>query len=71
LIEFELAGPVEWRGGIAQGPDNCNLSKSLPVECGVNRVLVRSTPEAGKIVVTAKSAGLKSASVEIVSGPSR
>ncbi len=69
LIQFELSGPAEWRGGIAQGPDNYILSKTLPVECGVNRVLVRSLPPAGRIFLTAKSAGLKAASVEIESQP--
>jgi len=57
-IEFELDGPAEWRGGIAQGPDNYILSKQLPVECGVNRVLVRSSPVAGTITVKARSEGL-------------
>jgi hypothetical protein len=67
LIEFRLTGPVEWRGGIAQGPGNYILAKTLPVECGVNRVLVRSTTQAGRIVLTAKSEGLKPATVELVS----
>jgi hypothetical protein len=66
-IDFELKGPAQWRGGIAQGPDNYILSKSLPVECGVNRVLIRSTTKAGKITLNAKSEGLKSASVKISS----
>jgi hypothetical protein len=66
-IDFELDGPAEWRGGIAQGPDNFILSKHLPVECGVNRVLIRSRPDAGKIVLTAKSDGLKSATLELES----
>ncbi len=68
-IDFRLDGPAEWRGGIAQGPDNYILAKSLPVECGVNRVLIRSTTEAGKIAVTAQAEGLRPASVEIVSQP--
>ncbi len=68
-VSFELTGPAEWRGGIAQGPDNYILAKTLPAECGVNRVLVRSTAQAGKIVVRAASAGVKPASVEIVSQP--
>ena len=68
-IDFELEGPGEWRGGIAQGPDNYILSKSLPVECGVNRILIRSTPQAGKIILNAKSEGLEPASVEITSKP--
>ena len=67
LIEFTLSGPAEWRGGIAQGPGNYILSSVLPVECGVNRVLVRSLPQAGKITLVAKSVGLKPATVELES----
>ncbi len=67
LIDFELSGPAEWRGGIAQGPDNFILAKQLPVECGVNRVFVRSTPQAGKISLHAKAKGLISASLELES----
>ena len=62
-------GPAEWRGGIAQGPDNYILSKTLPVENGVNRVIIRSTTKAGKVVLRATAEGLKPASVEIVSRP--
>ena len=68
-IEFSLEGPAQWRGGIAQGTDNYILSKILPVECGINRVLIRSATVPGKIVLHAKSEGLKSDSVEIVSKP--
>jgi hypothetical protein len=63
-ISFVVTGPGEWRGGIAQGPDNYILSKTLPVENGINRVIVRGTTTPGKIRVTAASAGLKSASVD-------
>jgi beta-galactosidase len=69
LINFSLEGPAEWRGGIAQGPDNYVLSKSLPVENGVNRVIIRAKPQAGKIVVRATADGLKPASIQIVSHP--
>jgi beta-galactosidase len=68
-IEFTLNGPAEWRGGIAQGPDNFILSTNLPVECGVNRVLIRSTPRAGKVTLTAKSPGLKPDSIVLASKP--
>ncbi len=61
LINFEVEGPAEWRGGIAQGERNYVLSKVLPVECGVNRALIRSLTTAGKIHITAKSEGLKPA----------
>ena len=69
MIDFLLAGPAEWRGGIAQGPDNYILAKSLPVECGINRVMLRSTLNSGKIVLTAAANGLQSARVEIPSRP--
>ena len=69
LIKFRLEGPAEWRGGIAQGPDNYILSKELPVECGINRVILRSQPQAGKISLNASSAGVKSSRVDIVSSP--
>jgi beta-galactosidase len=61
LVKFNLSGPAEWRGGIAQGPDNYILAKELPVECGVNRIIIRSTTSAGKINLTARAVGLKGA----------
>ncbi|RYD17570.1 MAG: beta-galactosidase, partial [Verrucomicrobiaceae bacterium] len=64
---FKLTGPAEWRGGIAQGPGNFILARSLPVECGVNRVFIRSTTTPGKITVTAKAKGLKSATADFTS----
>lgn len=60
-IEFTLGGPAEWRGGIAQGPGNGVLARTLPVECGVNRALIRSATEPGRIVLDAKSPGLAAA----------
>src|SRR5262249_25506100 len=69
LINFSIDGPAEWRGGIAQGPDNYVLAKSLPVENGVNRVIIRAKPQAGKIVVHATAGGLKAASIQLVSHP--
>ncbi|TKC10443.1 DUF4982 domain-containing protein [Pedobacter polaris] len=69
MINFELTGPAEWRGGIAQGPDNYILSKQLPVEGGVNRILVRSTTTAGKINITAKAEGLKSSTIALETFP--
>ncbi|MES3022164.1 MAG: DUF4982 domain-containing protein [Pseudomonadota bacterium] len=68
-ISFDIQGPAEWRGGIAQGPNNHVLARSLPVEGGVNRVLVRSATEAGKIVVRAVAEGLAPATLELQSKP--
>ena len=72
MIDFKLEGQGEWRGGIAHGKEgNYILEKQLPVECGVNRVLIRSTHKAGKIKLTAqaldKSIVLKPATVEFSS----
>ena len=58
VIHFTLKGRAEWRGGIAQGLDNYVLSKSLPVEGGVNRVIIRSRTRPGRITLTARSDGL-------------
>ena len=68
-VEFDLQGPAEWRGGIAQGPNNHVLSRTLPVEGGVNRVLLRSATQAGKITLRATSAGLAAAELTLVSKP--
>lgn len=69
LVKFTLDGPAEWRGGIAQGPGNYVLARELPVEGGVNRVLVRSTTEAGVIKLRAEAAGLAPATLELSSQP--
>ena len=69
MVDFTLEGPGEWRGGIAQGPENYILSKSIPVEDGVNRILVRSTTTPGKITVKAASKGLKDDAISFTSVP--
>ena len=67
MISFNLEGPAEWRGGIAQGPDNYILSQNLPVESGINRVLIRSTNKSGNITLTAKAEGLTPATISFKS----
>jgi hypothetical protein len=49
--------------------DNFILSKTLPVEGGVNRVILRSLPTAGKITLLAEADGLKPAQIELASLP--
>jgi beta-galactosidase len=68
-VHFTLSGPAEWRGGIAQGPGNHVLDRSLPLEAGVNRVLIRSGTRAGKITVRASADGLAPAELSLVSKP--
>lgn len=69
MISFLLEGEAEWRGGIAQGPENYILSKELPVECGINRALLRSTTKAEKITVTARAEGLPEAKLALETLP--
>lgn len=69
VVKFSLEGEAEWRGGIAQGENNHILDKNLPVECGINRALIRSTTRAGKIVVTAEADGLPAATVTLQTVP--
>lgn len=93
-VGFALAGPAEWRGGIAQGDssgkaratqavqgevvpgttptagtargeDNYILSRTLPVEAGVNRVLLRAGQARGMVRLTASAPGLKPATLTI------
>lgn len=69
MISFTLEGPAEWRGGIAQGPDNYVLAKSLPVECGINRVIIRSTNQPGTVTLAATVPGLTSARLILETKP--
>jgi beta-galactosidase len=69
LIHYDLSGPAEWRGGIAQGPDNYILAKNFPVECGVNRTILRSTTTAGTVTLKASAEGLTSAEISLRTEP--
>ncbi len=68
-IHYNLEGPAEWRGGLAQGHENFILAKDFPVECGVNRAILRSTTTAGKVILSASAEGLKGASIELETLP--
>lgn len=71
LVTFRLDGPAEWRGGVALGKENCALSDTLRVECGINRVMLRSLPKAGKITLTASADGLGSQKIALKTTPVR
>lgn len=62
-VTFSVEGPADWRGGVAQGTDNFVLSKSLPVEAGVNRVMLRTTTEPGQVTLTATAPGFEAQSI--------
>ena len=70
LITFSLQGEAEFLGGLAKGaPDNYVGSTTLPVECGVNRVLLRTTDKAGSIRLIAKSGSLTPDTLELRAFP--
>ena len=49
--------------------DNYVGAMSLPVECGVNRVLVRSTPTAGEISISVQAEGVRPAYLTLKTQP--
>jgi hypothetical protein len=69
MVNYTLNGPAEWRGGMARGPDNYILTKSFPVEGGVNRLLIRSTTNPGIVTIRATSEGLQSATLTLATKP--
>ena len=59
MIHFGLWGEGQWIGGIGTRDMN------LPVECGVNRVLLRTTTNAGEIHLSATAEGLEPAYITL------
>ncbi len=69
LVKFSLSGPAEWRGGVAKGKDNHVFCDTLPVECGVNRVMLRSLTKAGNVTLTARAEGMADAKITFTTHP--
>ncbi len=65
LVSYSLDGPAEWRGGVAKGAGNHAFCDTLPVECGVSRVMLRSKAKAGTVKLTARVDGLPAATVTL------
>jgi len=53
-VNFQLWGEARWIGGMTPG-------MTLPLECGVGRVLMRSTTTAGDVGLSVQAEGLKPA----------
>ncbi len=66
-VDFACSGPAIWRGGYNSGKADSINQKYLDLECGINRVAVRSTLQSGEITVTASCPGLESGSVKVLS----
>ena len=69
LVKWTVKGPAEYLGGIAKGKYNHARQDTLPVECGVNRVMLRSLTKAGKITLTAQAKGLPKATIQLETSP--
>ena len=61
MVQFSLWGEAQWIGGTETD------AMALPVECGVNRVLVRTTTNAGEINLSAYAEGVKPAYLSVKS----
>jgi beta-galactosidase len=66
-VDFDLTGPGVWRGGYNSGKAHSINNTFLDVECGINRVAVRSTRTSGDITVVARCGNLKSAACTVTS----
>jgi beta-galactosidase len=64
-VDFKLEGPGVWRGGYNSGKEKSTNKTFLDLECGVNRVIVRSTRKSGTITLTAVSGELQPATRSI------
>jgi beta-galactosidase len=64
-VDFDCSGPAVWRGGYNSGKPGSINHEYLDLECGVNRVAIRSTLQAGGIQLIAHCGDLKPASLMI------
>ncbi len=68
-VDFTCDGPAIWRGGLNSGKPESTNNLYLDTECGINRVMIRSTLQAGAITITAKRDGLTPATVKLDAKP--
>ncbi|MBI5422588.1 MAG: DUF4982 domain-containing protein [Opitutae bacterium] len=66
-VEFAVDGPAGWRGGYNSGKLDSINHTFLDLEAGINRVALRSQPQAGRVTVRAASAGLATTSLTLES----
>jgi beta-galactosidase len=66
-VHFELEGAGIWRGGYNSGREYSTNHLFLDLECGINRVSIRSTRDAGTVTLRAKSEGLEMGSITLES----
>jgi beta-galactosidase len=64
-VDFDAQGPAIWRGGYNSGRTNSINNPLLDLECGINRVALRSSRTAGKVTLLARCEGLRPASLTL------
>lgn len=62
VIHFDIEGPIEWIGNELPVVGDRRSGYDVPLNCGVTRVLVRSTGEEGKATVRATCKGVTGSS---------
>jgi beta-galactosidase len=67
--DFDLTGSAIWRGGYNSGKAHSVNNRFLDLECGINRVAVRSSLLPGAVTVTARCGELKPATLTLNAGP--
>jgi beta-galactosidase len=68
-VDFDFEGPGIWRGGYNSGKTNSINNRFLDIECGINRIAIRSTRTAGTMKLSARYGNLKLASMTLTSQP--
>jgi beta-galactosidase len=68
-VDFKWTGPATWRGGYNSGLVNSVNKPYVSTECGINRVAMRSTLQAGAITLTATREGLEPGTATVQSKP--
>jgi beta-galactosidase len=66
-VDFDFEGPGVWRGGYNSGKIHSINNRFLDVECGINRIAIRSTRIPGPMILTARCGNLKPASTTLTS----
>src|SRR5262249_44025198 len=66
-VDFDFEGPGIWCGGYNSGKTNSINNRFLDIECGINRVAIRSTRTAGTMTLSARCGNLKPASITLTS----
>jgi beta-galactosidase len=64
-----MAGPAVWRGGYNSGKEGSTNLTHLDLEAGINRIALRATREAGRIILKASSQGLAGAELVLEAKP--